>query len=57
LSEILPKQKKEKSPAKVNKASLTDSSVFLIIMKIANAILSLTNLGDELVAIAQKPEN
>lgn len=57
LSEILPKQKKEKSPAKVNKASLTDSSVFLIIMKIANTILSLTNLGDELVAIAQKPEN
>lgn len=36
-------------------SDITKSKLFMILMKIANVTLSVTNLGDELVAIAQKP--
>ena len=38
------------------RSQLTESQTFLSLIRLANGLLRITNLGDELVAVAQKPK-
>ncbi|MEA5536084.1 class I SAM-dependent methyltransferase [Crocosphaera sp. XPORK-15E] len=54
FSKIKPSQKTEDDNDTDYRSKVNDSTAFLMLMKIANAFLKVTNLGDELVAIGQK---
>lgn len=57
LSKFKPRQTGKYKTDTDYSSNLTQSKFFSILMKIANLFLKFTNLGDELVVLAQKPAN